>query len=63
MMYSMKEETVSDMLDRVENIIFNIGRHKEFREHFENYRSQIGVLQSLRFALNDMNLHYLLEKD
>lgn len=58
----MKKESTVEILERVENYSFNMNRHKEFREHFENYRQQIGVFDSIRFTLRDMGLDHLLEK-
>jgi hypothetical protein len=57
----MRNETTTEFLERVENYSFNMNRHKEFVEHFQNYRSQIGVVDSLKMTLREMQLDDLLE--
>lgn len=58
----MKKESPKEILSYVENYCFNENRYKEFREHYENYRQQLGVMDTLRHTLQDMRLEYLLEK-
>ena len=57
----MRNETTTEFLERVENYSFNMNRHKEFVEHFQNYRSQIGVVDRLKMTLREMQLDDLLE--
>ena len=57
----MRNETTTEFLERVENYSFNMNRHKEFVENFQNYRSQIGVVDSLKMTLREMQLDDLLE--
>jgi hypothetical protein len=53
--------STAEVLRMVEEESYAMNRHLEFKRCYEHYRTQIGVSQSIRFALEDMQLQDLLE--